>query len=93
MRWTPSVSGTFGMIDAVQPTSLNEAVEFSGPAALLGCSGYIDAVMIQDVLDDPANTIRLGQVDLRAFHALIWSHITPYGTFNLDLARRFALST
>ena len=49
--------------------------------------------MIQDVLDDPATTFRLGPTDLRALHPLIWSHVTPYGTFNLDLAQRLALST
>ena len=49
--------------------------------------------MIQDVLDDPTMTIKLGPIDLRALHPLIWSHVTPYGTFSIDLAQRLALST
>jgi hypothetical protein len=48
--------------------------------------------MIQDVLDDPATTIKLGPIDLRALHPLIWSHVTPYGTFSNGVAHRLALN-
>ena len=47
-------------------------------------------------VNDPA----VGQVEvpdqalvgLRALHPLIWSHVTPYGTFSIDLAHRLTLS-
>ena len=42
------------------------------------------------VLDDPATTIELGPINLRALHPLIWSHVTLYGTFSIDLAQRLA---
>ena len=53
----------------------------------------VSTLMIQDALDDPTTTIKLGPIDLRALHPLIWSHVTPYGTFSIDLAQRLALST
>ena len=54
---------------------------------------YINTLMIQDVLDDPTTTITLGPIDLRALHPLMWSHVTPYGIFDVDLEQRLALST
>ena len=54
---------------------------------------YINTLMIQDVLDDPTTTITLGPIDLRALHPLMWSHVTPYGLFDVDLEQRLALST
>lgn len=53
---------------------------------------YINTLMIQEILDDPATTVTLGPDDLRGLHPLLWSHVNPYGTFSLDLDQRLALT-
>jgi TnpA family transposase len=53
--------------------------------------GYINTLMIQQVLAEPAWTNRLGTTDLRALTPLVHTHINPYGRFELDLTTRLAL--
>jgi hypothetical protein len=45
--------------------------------------------MLQDVLAEPAWLARMTATDLRALTPLIYQHVNPYGTFQLDLERRF----
>jgi TnpA family transposase len=52
---------------------------------------YINTLMIQQVLDDPAAAITLGPDDLRGLSPLLWSHVNPYGVFRLDLTQRLLL--
>ena len=42
---------------------------------------YINTVMIQRVLSEPAWATRLTPEDLRALTPLLYGHISPYGTF------------
>jgi len=53
--------------------------------------GYINTLMIQHVLAEPAWSNRLGPTDLRALTPLVHAHINPYGRFELDLTTRLAL--
>lgn len=53
---------------------------------------YVNTLMIQDVLDDPAQTIVLDATDRRALTPLTYSHVNPYGEFNLDLDTRLTLA-
>jgi hypothetical protein len=53
---------------------------------------YINTLMIQQLLDDPATAIILGPEDLRGLSPLLWSHVNPYGVFRLDLSRRLPLA-
>jgi len=53
---------------------------------------YINTLMIQDVLDDPAQSITLDATDRRALTPLTYSHVNPYGEFNLDLNTRLTLA-
>ena len=46
---------------------------------------YVNTLMIQEILDDPAGAITLGPEDLRGLSPLLWSHVNPYGVFRLDL--------
>lgn len=46
--------------------------------------------MIQDILNNTP-TLTLNDTDRRALNPLIYRHINPYGTFNLDLDTRLAL--
>ncbi len=52
---------------------------------------YINTLMIQRVLAEPAWMEQMAQEDLRALSPLIWAHVNPYGTFRLDLNERLQL--
>ena len=52
---------------------------------------YINTLMIQRVLSEPAWATRLTPEDLRAFTPLIYGHISPYGTFRFDMQARLDL--
>ncbi len=54
---------------------------------------YINTLMIQQVLTDQTWWERMKLDDRRALTPLIYAHITPYGTFNLDLQQRLQLET
>ena len=47
--------------------------------------------MIQRVLNEPDWTQRMLPDDLRALTPLIYSHVTPYGIFQLDMSQRLAI--
>lgn len=57
------------------------------------CLVYINTLMIQRVLAEPAWMERMTPEDFRALTPLIYNHVTPYGTFDLDLAKRLPLDT
>lgn len=52
---------------------------------------YINTLMIQRVLSEPAWATRLTPEDFRALTPLIYGHISPYGTFRLDMQTRLDL--
>ena len=52
---------------------------------------YINTLMIQQVLADRAWLDRMEADDLRALTPLIYAHVNPYGTFELDLNKRLHL--
>jgi len=52
---------------------------------------YVNTLMIQQVLVQPAWQGRLTPADLRALTPLKWQHINPYGTFTLDMLQRLPL--
>ena len=52
---------------------------------------YVNTLMIQQTLADQ-NDIILDNTDLRALTPLTYGHVNPYGTFNLDLDTRLALT-
>jgi hypothetical protein len=47
--------------------------------------------MIQRVLSEPQWLDLMQPEDLRALTPLIWSHINPYGIFQLDMDERLAI--
>jgi TnpA family transposase len=55
------------------------------------CLVYVNTLLIQQVLADPKQLQRLKQEDLRALTPLIYSHVTPYGSFRLDLSERLQI--
>ena len=52
---------------------------------------YINTLMIQQVLAEPAWSGRLNTDDRRGITPMIHSHINPYGSFRLDLNTRLPL--
>jgi len=55
------------------------------------CLVYVNTLLIQQVLASPKQFQQMKQEDLRALTPLIYSHITPYGTFRLDLTERIPI--
>jgi TnpA family transposase len=51
---------------------------------------YVNTLMIQNVIDDHA--VALDDTDRRALTPLTYSHVNPYGTFDLDLTTRTYLT-
>lgn len=55
---------------------------------------YVNTLMLQGVLDDPAWADALdGEADRRGLTPLFWAHVLPYGEVRLDMASRLALGT
>jgi TnpA family transposase len=52
---------------------------------------YINTLMIQNVLANPAWSGRMGEEDFRALTPLIHAHVNPYGRFELDMEARLPL--
>ena len=52
------------------------------------CLVYINTLMLQQVLADPTHAEAMQPEDWRALTPLIYRHITPYGSFQLDLSER-----
>jgi hypothetical protein len=54
---------------------------------------YINTLMLQQVLANPAWFERLDVEDFRALSPLIYGHFNPYGTFELDMSKRLPIET
>ena len=52
---------------------------------------YVNTIMIQQVLSDDTWLNSMTDEDFRALTPLIYAHINPYGSFNLDMAERLPL--
>ncbi len=55
------------------------------------CLVYVNTLLIQEVLAEPKWTNRMKERDRQALTPLIYPHITPYGTFNLDMNIRLPI--
>ncbi len=58
---------------------------------LQNCMVYVNTLMIQRALDEPAWTARMGLDERRGLTPLAWGHFSPYGTFRLDITVRLPL--
>jgi TnpA family transposase len=58
---------------------------------LQSCLVYVNTLMLQRVLAEPAWMARLTPADARALTPLVWGHVSPYGAFDLDLEQRLDL--
>jgi TnpA family transposase len=55
------------------------------------CLVYINTLMMQQILSEPQWQNRLQAEDLRALTPLVYGHVTPYGTFLLDMSKRLVI--
>ncbi len=51
----------------------------------------INNLMLQQVLEAPRWSERMTEADWRGLPPLFYEHVTPYGSFNLDLKTRLPL--
>jgi len=58
---------------------------------LQACLVYVNTLMIQQVLGEPHWLERMSAEDHRALTPLIYLHINPYGTFELDMDKRIPI--
>jgi hypothetical protein len=56
------------------------------------CMGYVNTLLIQEILAEPAWQNILTPEDKRALNVLFHSHINPYGLFPLDLKTRLGIT-
>jgi TnpA family transposase len=55
------------------------------------CLVHINTLMIQQILSEPGWEKQLTPEDLRALTPLVYTHVNPYGTFNLNLDERLLI--
>lgn len=58
---------------------------------LQNCMVYVNTLMIQRVLAEPAWMARMGPDERRGLTPLGWGHVNPYGKFHLDMTARLPL--
>ncbi|MCW2876812.1 MAG: putative transposase [Sphaerisporangium sp.] len=52
---------------------------------------HVNTLLMQEVLADPKWADRLTDADRRALSPLFWTHVNPYGRFELDMNSRLDL--
>ena len=55
---------------------------------LQSCLVYVNTLMLQRVLAEPAWRARMTEADMRGLTPLVWGHVSPYGAFDLDMDTR-----
>jgi hypothetical protein len=58
---------------------------------LQNCMIYVNTLMLQQVLAQPAWKQKFAPRDRSALTPLIWEHVDPYGRFELDMNVRIPL--
>jgi Tn3 transposase DDE domain len=58
---------------------------------LQSCLVYINTLMLQRMLTEPAWRARMTEADMRGLTPLVWGHVSPYGAFDLDMHHRLDL--
>lgn len=52
---------------------------------------HVNTLLMQEVLADPKWAGKLTDADRRALSPLFWTHVNPYGRFELDMDSRLDL--
>jgi len=67
---------------------VNQEISVLALHLLQVCLVYVNTLMIQQVLAEKNWLGRMREEDRRALTALIYAHVTPYGSFALDMTKR-----
>ena len=67
---------------------VNQEISILALHLLQVCLVYINTLMIQDVLSEENWIKQMQDEDFRALTPLIYQHVTPYGSFDLDMKKR-----
>jgi hypothetical protein len=59
---------------------------------LQSCLVYVNTLMIQEMLAEPAWQQRMTEADWRGLTPLFSGHVNPYGLFDLDMETRIPLA-
>jgi hypothetical protein len=54
---------------------------------------HVNTLLLQDILREQKWQKRLTDADRRALSPLFWTHVNPYGRFELDMNSHLALAT
>ncbi len=82
----------FGKGGEVASNRLDDQEVFVHALHLLqSCLVYVNTLMLQRVLAEPAWMARMTPADMRGLTPLLWGHVSPYGTFDLDMEARLDL--
>lgn len=54
---------------------------------------HVNTLLLQEVLAEPQWADKLTDADRRALSPLFWTHVNPYGRFELDMANRLDLAS
>jgi hypothetical protein len=52
---------------------------------------HVNTLLLQDILSEEKRQKRLTDADRRALSPLFWTHVNPYGRFELDMHSHLAL--
>ncbi|MFC4501317.1 MULTISPECIES: Tn3 family transposase [Streptomyces] len=55
-------------------------------------TGEDDTCLLQEILAEPKWAEKLTDADRRALSPLFWTHVNPYGGFELDMSNRLGLN-
>ncbi|MFE4540833.1 Tn3 family transposase [Streptomyces scopuliridis] len=53
---------------------------------------HVNTLLLQDILSEEKWQKRLTNADRRALSPLFWTHVSPYGRFELDMNSHLALA-
>ncbi|WP_308433416.1 Tn3 family transposase [Streptomyces alanosinicus] len=53
---------------------------------------HVNTLLLQEILAEPKWADKLTDVDRRALSPLFWTHVNPYGRFELDMSNRLDIS-
>jgi hypothetical protein len=84
----PTTSSFYGKGDEIASNGLGKPRNHDGGHLRQISLVYINTLMIQRILGEPHWTQRMTTEDLRALTPLIYTHVTPYGMFRLDMSKR-----
>lgn len=69
----------------------DQEVSVSALHLLQSCLVYVNTLMLQRVLAEDHWCERMTEADVRGLTPLVWSHVSPYGAFKLDMDQRLDL--